>query len=205
VRLFLARHGQTDWNAEHRLQGQADRPLTALGVAQAQALCELLARQPIQAIYCSPLQRTVATATPLAQALGLEVRKSAAMLEIDYGVLEGHTKASVVGSELQELWMARKTDPLTFRAPQAETYEALRERVRPFAEEIVQRHAGETIAVVGHRASNRVLLAILLDRSLQEVIKLKQKNADVLEICPHGDPELQTHRTADVTSTGGNS
>lgn len=205
MRLFLARHGQTDWNSEHRLQGQANRPLTALGLAQALALRDLLVSRPIQAIYASPLQRTLTTATPLAESLGLEVQPRPAMLEIDYGILEGHTKASVAGTNLEELWMARKTDPLAFRAPQAETYEVLRERVRPFAEEIMQRHADETIAVIGHRASNRVLLALLLNRSLQDVIKLKQKNADVLEICPQGDPELQTHRTADVTTTGGNS
>ena len=205
MQLFLARHGETDWNAEHRLQGQANRPLTDLGLAQAEALRHLLVRRPIRAIYASPLQRTLATAAPLAAALGLEVQPREAMLEIDYGILEGHTKHSVLGTELEELWMARKQNPLAFDAPGAETYEILCDRVRPFAREILERHAEETIAVIGHRASNRALLALLLERPLTEVVKLKQKNADVLEICPQGDPELQTHRTVDVTKTGGNS
>ena len=210
MQLFLARHGQTDWNAEHRLQGQANRPLTDLGLAQAQALCQLLADRPITALYASPLQRTRDTAAPLAAALGLEVQPRDAMLEIDYGILEGNTKESVVGTELEDLWMARKRNPLAFDAPGAETYEILRQRVQEFADELRQRHANDTIAVVGHRASNRALLAVLLDRPLTEVVKLKQKNGDVLEICPGGDPELQIHRTIDVTrkrdvTTGGNS
>jgi probable phosphoglycerate mutase len=211
VQLFLARHGQTDWNATHRLQGQANRPLTTLGLAQAQALRDFLVAQPIQAIYASPLQRTLTTAAPLAAALGLEVQARAAMLEIDYGILEGHTQESVAGTDLEELWLARKRNPLAFDAPGAETYATLRDRVRPFADELRQRHAAETIAVIGHRASNRALLALLLDRPLSAVVTLKQKNADVLEICPQGDPELQTHRirqgtrTGDATKTGGNS
>lgn len=205
MQLFLARHGETDWNAEHRLQGQANRPLTALGLVQAEALRDLLAARPIAAIYASPLQRTMATAAPLAAALGLVVQRREAMLEIDYGVLEGHTKDTVAGSELAEMWRARQKNPLAFDAPGAETYEILRDRVRPFATELLERHAHDTIVVIGHRASNRALLALLLDRPLSEVVKLKQKNADVLEICPQGDPELQTHRTMDVTKTGGNS
>jgi len=205
VQLFLARHGETDWNAEHRLQGQANRPLTPVGLAQAMALRDLLQSRPIQAIYASPLQRTLATAAPLAAALGLEVQPREAMLEIDYGILEGHTRETVAGTALEELWMARKRNPLAFEAPEAETYEILCERVRPFAREIVERHEHDTIVVIGHRASNRALLALLLDRPLSEVVKLKQKNADVLEICPDGDPELQMHRTVDVTKTGGNS
>jgi broad specificity phosphatase PhoE len=205
MRLFLARHGQTDWNAEHRLQGQADRPLTPLGLAQADALRDLLQNEPIRAVYSSPLQRARRTAAPLAAVLGLEVQDAAAMLEIDYGILEGHTKVSVVGTDLEALWRARRANPLAFDAPGAENYSLLLERVRPFARALEERHAGQTIVVVGHRASNRALLAVLLERSLDEVVKLKQKNADVLEIRPQGDPELRIHRTRDVTATGGNS
>jgi len=205
VRLFLARHGQTDWNAEHRLQGQADRPLTDLGLAQAEALRDLLRHEPIVAVYASPLHRALRTAMPLARALGLEVQPAPAMLEIDYGILEGHTQQSVAGTELEDLWQSRKQNPLAFDAPGAETYAILLERVRPFVTRLQESHAGQTILVVGHRASNRALLAALLGWSLPEVVKLKQKNADVLDIRPQEDPPVRTLRIKDVTPTGGNS
>jgi broad specificity phosphatase PhoE len=204
MRLFLARHGETDWNAAHRLQGQADRPLTPRGQAQATALCRLLQRHPITAVYASPLQRARDTAAPLAEALGLEVQEAAAMLEIDYGVLEGHTQQSVAGTDLEDLWRRRSQNPLAFDAPGAETYDDLVERVRPFAASLRRRHAGQTIVVVGHRASNRALLAVLLGRPLSEMVALKQQNDEVVEIRPGEEPELQTHSTRDATSAPGN-
>jgi broad specificity phosphatase PhoE len=71
--IFLARHGQTEWNLAGRRQGQLDSPLTPAGVASATRLAQLLRRQEIDADFTSPLGRAVSTATLFADALGLEV------------------------------------------------------------------------------------------------------------------------------------
>ncbi|MDP3613233.1 MAG: histidine phosphatase family protein, partial [Rubrivivax sp.] len=71
TRVFLLRHGETDWNAVHRLQGHADIPLNALGRWQAEQLGLRLSGEDIVAVYSSDLQRAHATAQPLARLLQL--------------------------------------------------------------------------------------------------------------------------------------
>ncbi|MFQ5600918.1 MAG: histidine phosphatase family protein [Candidatus Krumholzibacteriia bacterium] len=203
MRVFLARHGQTDWNAEHRLQGQSDTRLTGVGRSQALALAQLLANEPIDAIYASTLSRSLETARPLARAKGLEVRPRAAMVEMRFGILEGH-RALDTDPQIRALWEARKRDPLNFRAPGAETYVAVQKRIAPFARELRRLHAQDTVLVVGHRGSNRVLLGLLLEWSLERTIRLKQTNDCVLEVRPGGDPELVQHRYTPVAQPGGN-
>ena len=66
-RIYLIRHGQTDWNVEGRWQGNLDVPLGEIGYKQAQALADTLQDRPISAIYSSDLMRAVKTAEPLAQ------------------------------------------------------------------------------------------------------------------------------------------
>ena len=66
MQLYLVRHGETDWNAAHRIQGSTDIPLNATGRVQALATGRLLARRPWDAIYASPLSRAYETATIIA-------------------------------------------------------------------------------------------------------------------------------------------
>ena len=197
MRVFLARHGETEWNAEHRLQGQSDTALTARGRAHAQALSLLLAATPLAAVYTSTLRRAVDTAGQLAAARGLEPQTRPELVEIGYGVLEGRTAADP-DPVVRELWAARKRDPLGFRAPGGESYADLWARVAPFAALLVARHTGHGVLVVGHRGTNRVLLGLLLGRTLEESLALKQKHDCVLEIRPRCEPECVAHRYAPV-------
>ncbi|MGE0719449.1 MAG: histidine phosphatase family protein, partial [Alphaproteobacteria bacterium] len=98
--VWLVRHGETEWNAQRRLQGQQDSPLTARGRQQASAIASLLARTlpqdgtPIR-LVSSPLGRTLATAAPIAAALGLEAATDARLAEIALGEWEGMTWAEI--------------------------------------------------------------------------------------------------------------
>jgi len=195
VRVFLARHGETEWNAERRLQGRTDTRLSPRGEAQALALAGLLAVEPITAIYTSTLRRTRDTAQPLALQLGLEPQARPEMDEMSYGVLEGH-QPDDPDVAIQALFAARKADRMGFRAPGGETYAEVRARVAPFGAELRARHAGEAIVVIGHRASNRVLWSVLMERSLAECFALKHKHEQVLEIRLGPVPECIDHRYA---------
>ena len=95
TRLCLVRHGETAWNAEHRVQGQLDVPLNAIGQAQALAAARALARERFDAVYSSDLQRARQTAEPAAKALGLDVVLQADLRERHYGVFERLTYAEV--------------------------------------------------------------------------------------------------------------
>jgi broad specificity phosphatase PhoE len=195
MRIFLARHGETEWNVEHRLQGRADTRLTRRGEDQARALAELVRGLPLEAIYTSTLRRTIDTARPSAAEHNLKPEARPELVEISYGVLEGCTGADP-DVEIRRLWKARKADPLAFVAPGGESYAQLRDRVAPFVAELGRRHSGGTALVVGHRATNRVLVALLLGLGLDEALGFKHKHDVVLEIRPGMEPACLQHRHA---------
>lgn len=95
TRLCIVRHGETAWNAEHRVQGQLDVPLNALGQAQAQAAAKVLSREKFDVIYSSDLSRARQTAAPTADALALEVLLDKDLRERHYGIFETLTYAEV--------------------------------------------------------------------------------------------------------------
>lgn len=95
ARFCIVRHGETAWNAEHRVQGQLDVPLNAIGLAQAQAISRALAGEKFDAIYSSDLSRALQTAQPTAQILGLPIRQDKILRERHYGIFQTLTYAEV--------------------------------------------------------------------------------------------------------------
>jgi len=95
TRLCIVRHGETAWNAEHRVQGQLDVPLNAIGQAQALAVSKLLAREKFDAIYSSDLTRARQTAQPAASSLSREILLDKDLRERHYGIFERLTYAEV--------------------------------------------------------------------------------------------------------------
>ena len=190
TRILLARHGETTWNREHRLQGRTDTELSERGRAQARSLAALLAGERLDAIYTSTLRRTRDTAAPLAARLQLEVQPRAELDEISYGVLEGHTPDDP-DPYFRDLWAQRRADPLRFRAPEGETYEELQARLEPFVREVLTRHADGHVLVVGHRATNRLLWGLFLGRSLAECLAFKPKQDRILELLPGARPDFR--------------
>src|SRR5438309_12129111 len=85
LHLYVARHGQTDWNAERRLQGGTDIPLNAQGLLQARDLAERMSAIPFLAVYCSALQRSRQTADIVAEKLGCELQILAELNEQKFG------------------------------------------------------------------------------------------------------------------------
>lgn len=90
-RVFLARHGQTTWNLEHRLQGQLDSPLTDDGVTQAESMARRLVGSGIGTVCSSPLGRALRTARIIAESLGVAVVEVPELAELDHGKLAGMT------------------------------------------------------------------------------------------------------------------
>lgn len=147
--LIVIRHGETAWNRERRLQGQLDIPLNDTGRAQARALAEVLAGEPIDAVYTSDLSRAAQTAAPLAQALGLSARAEPRLRERCYGDLEGMTYAEVAQHRPEDFarWQARIPD---YAPPGGESLREFHERAVDVALSLSRRHPGERIALVAH-------------------------------------------------------
>jgi broad specificity phosphatase PhoE len=165
LRIILVRHGQTKWNAgsaggEH-FRGRIDVPLNAMGEAQAEAVAERLAPVDILAVYASPLQRAMRTARPIAQARGLAVVPFEGLLDIEYGEWGGlaHTQ---VAAEWPALYARWRRAPHKVQIPGGGSLAEVRQRIVWGLDELLARHEGEIVALVGHQVVNKVFLCLAL-------------------------------------------
>lgn len=163
-RLFFIRHGETDWNAEGRLQGQHDIPINARGREQAaQTGRRLLNLRPDVARLpwvVSPLHRTRETAEIARTTIGLSrdgYTIEERLKEISFGRLEGMTWKDVRRSD-PDLARSREADKWRFVAPEGESYASLTERVAPWTQSVET----DTV-VVSHGGVARALMRLLCD------------------------------------------
>jgi probable phosphoglycerate mutase len=164
-KIYFARHGQTDWNAERRLQGQHDIPLNSLGRIQAaqcgSILRGLFAKHGVRAekldYVSSPLGRARETMELMRTGLGLEpqtYRLDQRLLEMSFGRWEGFTFAELKDREADAL-AAREKDKWGFVLPGGESYEQLVVRVRDWYDAVehdtvVTAHGGVCRALIAH-------------------------------------------------------
>jgi len=149
ARVCVIRHGETDWNAERRIQGHRDLPLNATGLAQAAALARRLADLRVDAIFSSDLQRARQTAQPLAEALGVQLQLEPDLRERNFGCCEGKTIDEVMTGDavVAHGLSARNPD---FVLPGGESLLQHWVRIEACFERFAARHAGQTIVVVSH-------------------------------------------------------
>lgn len=146
--LYLVRHGETDWNLQHRIQGLTDIPLNEDGRAQARATGRLLARRRWDGIYSSPLSRAFETARIISAEVGLgEPQVIDALVERNYGEAEGLDFA-----EIDRRWPDRG------HVPGQESREEVIARVLPALRELAAAHPGESLIVVSHGGAIRSVL-----------------------------------------------
>lgn len=188
LEIYLARHGQTDWNAERRLQGGTDTHLNDNGRKQAEQLSRRLEGVPLDHIYCSALSRSRETAeavrpgVPLTVLPGLNERK--------LGKFEG---VRLDGSQPQE---AEEYDKRSHKPDDAldggESQTQHFERVAAAVTEIRKRNPSGTILIVGHGGTNQMVLRALLSLSAEQAEAIKQANDELylIEIPAGGAPRL---------------
>jgi broad specificity phosphatase PhoE len=135
--LLLARHGETDWNRELRIQGSSDIELNDLGRAQARALAQELEHVDLDAIYASDLSRARGTAEVVAASHGLDLHLDSRLRERSFGSWEGLTREDVAA-----LPDGSQHD--------GETDDQVRERVLEAVQAIADTHPGQQVLVVSH-------------------------------------------------------
>ena len=161
TRVFLIRHGATPLVAEDRFAGETDVALSDLGRDQARRVGQRLAGVPLNAVYASPMGRTVATAKLIADPHSLPVHTRDGLREISHGRWEQLTRKEVE-AKFGEEYACWEEDPFTFAPVSGETGLAVVARALPVLREIVTAHPEEQIAVVSHKATIRLLLCVLL-------------------------------------------
>lgn len=161
TRVFLVRHGATTLTAEDRFAGSTDVELSDAGREQTRRLAQRLDTEKITCVFASPLGRTVETAQILAEPHKLRVDTQDGLREISHGRWEQLTRREVEERFPEEAAEWEK-DPYTFAPVGGESGLAVTARALPVLIELVRDHAGETILVVSHKATIRLLLSSLL-------------------------------------------
>ena len=187
--LFLLRHGATAANLEqpYRLQGRRlDNPLDPIGIHQAEMTRDLLASRHFSSIYSSPLKRALQTASIVASSHGQTVQVIEALTECDVGRWEGLTKKSIRQQFPREYHLFSE-DPGKHGYLGGENFSEVAARSTPVFNELLARHAGETILVVSHHVVNRVYLAGLLGLSPSEAKRVSLDNCGVSVVAQDGE------------------
>ena len=155
--ILLIRHGENEWVSSGKLAGRTPGVhLNEKGRDQAQQLAEMLAHQPIRAIYSSPLVRCLETAQPVAERLGLSVCEDPGLLEVDYG--DWHARELKELGKLPE-WQMVQHFPSSFRFPGGEALREVQQRSVAALERIAARHPNEVVALFSHGDVIRTTLA----------------------------------------------
>ena len=161
TRIYLIRHGATILSAEDRFAGATDVDLSSEGRRQAEALALRLSDDHLTAVYCSPLKRTVETATIIAQPQGLTPILCDGLREINHGRWES-LRRSDVETQFPQEYVEWEEDPYIYAPLGGESGLSVMARALPVIREIVSNHAGENVAVVSHKATIRLIISSLL-------------------------------------------
>ena len=197
MKLLLVRHAESQGNAERRLQGRREFPLTERGVEQAQALASRFATTPVTAIYASPINRSLHTAEVIAAKTGLEVITEPRVQEYDFGDALSGLTGQEIGEKKPELVTALTTNKLEFPSyPGEEGRVAFRDRVCDALREIASTHRhDEGVVVATHAGPIIVFVLETLGRTYNRPIPFTIDNASITTIeCNHksarGVPEM---------------
>ncbi|KAL9158118.1 hypothetical protein ABFS82_08G047300 [Erythranthe guttata] len=157
--IIVIRHGETEWNADRRIQGHLDVDLNDAGRQQAVAVADRLSREPnISAVYSSDLKRASETAETIAKGCGiLEVTKDPAFRERHLGYLQGAVlhEAAKVNPDAYQAFLSNRDDQ---EIPGGgESFNQLYQRSTSALQKIAKKHIGERIVVVSHGGTIRAL------------------------------------------------
>ena len=133
--IYIVRHGQTEWNLLGKTQGHGNSDLTPKGIEQAELLADSMTKYPIDYIYSSDLGRAYQTAEIIGNKLNIEVEKTKALREMNFGTWEGRIIKDIIAEdpELYKMW---RNEPHLAKIPQGETLSQIKERTDAFIKEI---------------------------------------------------------------------
>jgi len=188
MRIYLVRHGETEWNRIQRFQGRSDLPLNQEGKKQVRALALALKNKPLMAIYTSPLLRALETArlikvfhpsTPIFEEKGL--------IEMDLGEFDGMKVQDWAEQypDIRKLW---NENPASVKMPGGESLKEVQARAKETLERITRIYPTDTtILMSSHNFVNLTILCDLLKIPLHRFRELRQENAAFNVICKKGN------------------
>ncbi|MEZ5938873.1 MAG: histidine phosphatase family protein [Hyphomonadaceae bacterium] len=182
--IYLVRHGQTEWNAERRMQGQWDSRLSEAGRAHADASGRFLATCGVEAVFASPLGRVQETAAIIRRHLDIEPVNDPRLMEWSSGDWSGRLYADLQTDD-PETFAAWRADMINVRSPNGENFLDLAVRARSFLDDIAESRA-QTIALIAHGFINRALLCAVTEAEPATMLGVRQGNDAIICVKGHG-------------------
>eukprot|EP00055_Hartaetosiga_balthica_P005371 m.15636 g.15636 ORF g.15636 m.15636 type:complete len:184 (+) comp4503_c0_seq1:40-591(+) len=181
MKLVIVRHGETNWNREKRWQGQVDTELSDVGVEQAKETGKRLLddNQCFDFVYASDLKRAFRTAETICESAGYDydIRREPLFRERHLGILSGNTK-SFCKAHMPDVVL--NLNNVDYQLPKGESVRKFRERVAEGLNQLAFQHEGETILLVTHGGTVRVILHHIIGDKLDGPIHIENK-------CNRGD------------------
>lgn len=167
TRICFVRHGETNWNAERRMQGHIDIPLNANGISQAERLANALIRvkHSFDVIYSSDLERALHTANAVARALSLDVQIIPRLRERNVGKLQGLLLAEAPVL-LPEIWQRHIARELDHDLGGGESIRTFHQRMQDILELFLNEHRGQSVLAVSHGGSLDMIYRIVTQQAL---------------------------------------
>ena len=186
TRLYLIRHGQVQGFEQRRYNGHADVALTDLGVEQYHLLKDRLADSHISACYSSDLTRCKIGANIICEQFGIEPVHRSELRELNIGIWESLTWQEIQSRWPNE-WQARLNDLVNYRVPEGENLLDVEARAMPVVREMLERHRGQELLLVGHGGLNRIILLNAIGAPLVNMFNIEQNYGCLNIIDYYGD------------------
>ena len=188
LNIYFLRHGETIASKTGGFCGTSDVELTPEGMMMAKDFAVAYQSVPWKAIFCSPMRRTIATAKPLCELVGMEMQLRDGLKEIDFGKWEGKTPAEV-NREYYDEYVRWQSEPGWNAPPDGERAIDIARRSSEVIEEIETNYPDGNVLVVAHKATIRIILCSLLGIDVgryRDRIHMPVAAVSVLEFCQQG-------------------
>ena len=159
IKIYFARHGETEWNKKGYHQTHTDISLNGRGIKQAQNYGKYFHKKKIEIIFHSPMSRVKETVQYMnLKALKIEDKR---LKDLSLSFLDGMT-IKEVKEKYPDIYNNRKKDKFHYCVPKGESYEIVLKRIKPFIDDLIKKYKNHNILIVGHQGVNRAMIGYLL-------------------------------------------
>ncbi|MBQ9140657.1 MAG: histidine phosphatase family protein [Lachnospiraceae bacterium] len=173
MRLYIARHGQTTWNAQNKVCGITDVELTEKGIEQANALAQVVATRDIELILTSPLKRAVETGRIVAEHCRIPMKIEERLIEQNYGIYEGVDRKNVD-------FLKNKRN-FAYRYPGGESMMQVACRIYGLLDDIKEEDEGKNVLIISHGGVCRIINTYFRDMTNEEFFHYTLENGQLEE------------------------
>lgn len=198
MKLYIIRHGQTEWNTEKRLQGWNNSDLTQKGIQDAENLSERLKDTDFDHIYSSPQRRAFETAEIVKRDRNIDIVKLDGLKEIGFGSWEGMKIDEILAEYKDEYRSFIDTPHLYEPIPGNESFEDIYERVDQALKKIIKR-GGDKVLIVCHGVTIKVLISIIKEIPLKDFSTIPIHIGTALNICEVNEGEIKFTLEGDIS------